>query len=105
MVVLIRDELVYPPTWLTSFRDLTLQLVVFHNCEVLIESEKPDDFYPWLKPRGMLDFVKDFVRPGTEKGIHLDTEVRFKPTFKVKYIVPENTLLIADCLGHSRPIN
>ena len=99
MIVLIRDELVYPPTWLASFRDLTLYLSIFHKCDVLIESEKPDHFYPWLRERGALDYVKEFIRPGTEKGIHLDTETRFSPTLKVSCIVPENMMQILSGLS------
>lgn len=103
MIVIIRDTLIEPPTWLASFRDLTLCLNVLYKCDILIESEIPDNFYPWLKPKGMLDFVADFVRPGEEKGIRLDTEVRIPPTVKVSRIIPENTVHILELLSDYIP--
>jgi hypothetical protein len=103
MILLIRDALVYPPTWLASFRDLTLFVAVTFKCDILIESDNPDDIYPRLKRRGALDFVRDFVRPGTERGVHLDTETRFPPTVSVGKIVPENTIKILECLSDYIP--
>lgn len=103
MIVLVRDELLYPPTWLASFRDLTLCVSVLYKCDILIESDVPDNFYTWLKPKGMLDFVKDFVRPGSERGVHLDTEARFRPTVSVDRIVPENTVHILELLSDYIP--
>ena len=104
MILLIRDMLVFPPTWLPSFRDLTLCIsVLYKKCDILIESDAPDNIYPWLKPQGTLDFVKDFVPPGKEKGVHLDTEVRFRPTVCVDQIVPENTVHILELLSDYIP--
>ena len=36
--------------------------------------------YKWLKPKGGMDFVDDFVPPGLEEGIRLDTELNFDPS-------------------------
>ena len=77
MILIIRDQLVNPPTWFSSFRDLTLYCHVFLHDEVVIESENPDPYYRWIKPRGGMDFVEDFVRPGTENGVHLDLEPNY----------------------------
>ena len=66
MLVIIRDELVNPPTWFASFRDLTLYCNVFLDTEVVIESPDPDPYVRWMRPRGGMDFVEDFVRPGSE---------------------------------------
>ena len=38
-----------------------------------------------------MDFVDDFVAPGIEAGIRLDTEPNFDPSIIVDRIVPENT--------------
>lgn len=90
MNLLIRDVLVNPPTWFLSFRDLTLYCDVFLRIDVLIESAEPDVYYHWIKPRGGMDFVKDFVRPGSEDGIRLDTEYNFSPSIITDRISPEN---------------
>ena len=42
MTLIIRDQLVNPPTWFASFRDLTLYCNVFMKDDVVIESEDPD---------------------------------------------------------------
>jgi hypothetical protein len=91
MVIIIRDELVNPPTWFSSFRDLTLICSLRLRADIVIESESADLYYKWLKPRGGMDFVEDFVRPGTESGLRLDTEFLLDPSIVVDRIVPENT--------------
>jgi hypothetical protein len=91
MNLLIRDSLVNPPTWFTSFRDLTLFCSTFLEIDVLIETRDPDLYYPWIKARGGMDFVEDFVRPGLEDGLRLDIEPNFPRTVVTDRIVPENT--------------
>jgi hypothetical protein len=39
--------------------------------QICIESDNPDPFYFWLKSRGGMDFVRGFVRPGSERGVRL----------------------------------
>lgn len=90
MTLIIRDVLVNPPTWFASFRDLTLYCSVFLNDDILIESDDVDPYYHWLKPRGGLDFVEDFVRPGAEDGVHLDVEPNFPRSVITDRIAPEN---------------
>lgn len=90
MVVLIRDELINPPTWFTSFRDLTLVISVFWQKSVVIESDNPDPYYYYLKDKGGMDFISDFVGMGKEQGIRIDFEPRFSPTIVTDRIVPEN---------------
>ena len=36
-----------------------------------------------------MDFVDDFVSPGSEEGLRLDTEFQFDPSIVVDRIVPE----------------
>ncbi|OIR07248.1 hypothetical protein GALL_105040 [mine drainage metagenome] len=90
MTLIIRDVLVNPPTWFTSFRDLTLYCNVFFHDDVVIESEDADIYYRWIKPRGGMDFVQDFVRPGSEDGVHLDIEYNYPRTVVTRRIAPEN---------------
>lgn len=52
MCLIIRDQLVSPPTWFASFRDLTLYCNVFLGAEIVIESEDPDPFWRWIRQRG-----------------------------------------------------
>lgn len=59
--------------------------------DILIESENVDLYYHWLRPLGGMDFVDDFIRPGTEDGLHLDIEFKYAPSIVVDRIVPENT--------------
>jgi hypothetical protein len=91
MTLIIRDSLVGPPTWFSSFRDLTLFCHVFLHFDTVIESEHADLYYRWLKTRGGMDFVEDFVRPGIEDGVRLDVEPNFPRTIITDRIVPENT--------------
>jgi hypothetical protein len=90
MCLIIRDQLVTPPTWFSSFRDLTLYCNVFLHAEIVIESENPDPYWKWMRVRGGMDFIEDFVRPGTECGVRLDTEPNFPLTVITDRIAPEN---------------
>lgn len=103
MLVLVRDELIGPPSWLASFRDLTLFLVTFRHDEIVIESLDPDPYYRWLKRAGGMDFVSDFVRPGVENGVRIDTTIRFPRTIVTARIVPENLEQILNQVDFYRP--
>jgi hypothetical protein len=103
MTLIIRDQLVNPPTWFSSFRDLTLYCSVFLKDDIVIESDDPDPYYRWMRPRGGMDFVEDFVRPGAEDGVHLDLEHNYPRTVVTDRIAPENVhsliRLILFCRG------
>ncbi|MFZ9682909.1 MAG: hypothetical protein ACO3DQ_06875 [Cephaloticoccus sp.] len=90
MTLIIRDQLVNPPTWFASFRDLTLYCSVFLHDDVVIESEDADPYWHWLRSRGGLDFVEDFVRPSTEDGVHRDTAPNYQRSVITDRIAPEN---------------
>jgi hypothetical protein len=90
MTLIIRDQLVNPPTWFASFRDLTLYCAIFLRDHVVIESDDIDTYYRWIKPRGGMDFVEDFVRPGAERGLHLDVRRNHPRTIVTDRIAPEN---------------
>lgn len=96
MILIIKDELVNPPTWFTSFRDLTLLCTLRLHVDVVIETEYADLYYRYLKDRGGMDFVSDFVTPKSEEGLRLDTEFLFNPSVVTDRIVPENTLQLYD---------
>ena len=90
MSLIIRDQLVTPPTWFSSFRDLTLYCHCFLKAEIVIESEDPDPYWRWIRARGGMDFVEDFVKPGTENGVRLDVEPNFPRSVITDRIAPEN---------------
>lgn len=90
MTLIIRDQLVGPPTWFPSFRDLTLYYKVFLRDDIVIESDEVDIYVRWMRPRGGLDFVADFVRPGSEDGVHLDVEPNYPRSVITDRIAPEN---------------
>lgn len=100
MTLIIRDQLVTPPTWFASFRDLTLYCHIFLHDDIVIESAEPDIYYRWIKPRGGMDFVEDFVRPGSEDGVRLDLEPTYPRSIITDRIAPENVhLLISQITG------
>jgi hypothetical protein len=90
MTLIIRDQLVNPPTWFASFRDLTLYCHIFLHDDIVIESDEPDIYYRWIKPRGGMDFVEDFVRRGSEDGVRLDLEHAYPRSIITDRIAPEN---------------
>jgi hypothetical protein len=91
MTLIIRDVLVNPPTWFASFRDLTLYCNVLLKVDIVIESDDIDTYYRWIKRRGGMDFVEEFVRPGSEEGVRLDCELNYPWTVLTDRIIPENT--------------
>jgi hypothetical protein len=56
-----------------------------------------------MRPRGGMDFIEDFVRPGAEDGVHLDLEHNYPRTVVTDRIAPENVhsliRLILFCRG------
>jgi len=90
MTLIIRDQLVCPPTWFASYRDLTLYCHIFLKQDIVIESEAADIYYRWIKARGGMDFIEDFVRPGSEHGTRLDLAAHAPGTIVTDRIAPEN---------------
>ena len=90
MTLVIRDQLICPPTWFASFRDLTLYCNIMLKLDIVIESDATDIYYHWIKPRGGMDFIKDFVRPGSEDGTRLDLACTKPRTVVTDRIAPEN---------------
>jgi len=104
MTLIIRDQLINPPTWFASFRDLTLYCNIFLKVDIVIESDNPDPYVKFIRPRGGMDFIEDFVRPGSEDGLHLDVEHSYPRTVITDRIAPENVHrligLIQACKGY-----
>jgi hypothetical protein len=90
MTLVIRDQLVCPPTWFASFRDLTLYCNVLLHLDIVIESDAADAYYRWIKPKGGMDFIADIVRPGSEEGARLDLTRSTPRTIVTDRIAPEN---------------
>jgi hypothetical protein len=67
-----------------------LYCAVFLKLDIVLESENPDPYYRWIKPRGGMDFVEDIVRPGSEPGVHLDIARQYPSTIITDRIAPEN---------------
>lgn len=62
-LVTINGHLVFPPSEVSVFRDITLYCKVFKQYKVLlhIEHNYQDICYKYLKERGCFDFVEDIV--------------------------------------------
>ena len=73
MRLLIDGKLALPPSSVSCFRDVTLYSSVFGQFEVLVEAKKKnrDMIWNWLRDRGAMDFVDDFVRPDHAHGVTL----------------------------------
>jgi hypothetical protein len=56
----------------------------------LIESDDVDIYYSWVKKKGGMDFIEEFVPIGREKGIRIDFENHYPNTIVVDRISPEN---------------
>ncbi|MBC7366931.1 MAG: hypothetical protein H7343_09005 [Undibacterium sp.] len=102
MTPTIRNQLVNPPTRFASFRDPTLYGHIFLHDPVVIESEDPDPCWRWMRPRGGMDFIEDFVRPGAEDGVPLDLEHNFPRTVISDRIAPENIHRLIAKIQHCR---
>ncbi|HCX76718.1 MAG TPA: hypothetical protein DHU93_16330 [Algoriphagus sp.] len=98
-----------PPSEGLYFRHLTMMARQELQYEaVCIEASKfdTDFFYPYLKKKGWLDYVDDFILPEwNESGIRIDTELNSPLTIKTRYIRYENTLNLLGQLKEMRVIN
>jgi len=73
MNLLISGELTAPPSEVSAFRTLTLYATTFKKLDCLVEVQPSqiDYYYHWLKDTYALDFVKQLVYVGEEKGFKL----------------------------------
>lgn len=80
------------------FRYLTMVAKQELNLDVVIEAdkEKTDFYFNFLKTKGWLDFVDEFVRPEWRvDGIRVDTELSYPNTILTRSISYENVLSLA----------
>jgi hypothetical protein len=72
-VLIIDAELTAPPSEVILFRDITMYTNVFLDQKILVEchKEERDFYYKWLRNKCALDFVEDFVKTNTVKGLFL----------------------------------
>jgi len=78
--LIIRGELVNPPTSISCFRDLTLAASIFLHYNVIVEVFPKDPYYVYLKRTGAMDYVEDILLPGEEVGIRVDKDFIYSPT-------------------------
>lgn len=102
MTLIIRAVLVNPPTWFSSFRDLTLHRHIFLRIDCVIESDAIDTYCHWIRRRGGMDFVEEFVRPGTEDGGRLDIGRHYPRTVVTDRIAPENMQRLINLIRMAR---
>jgi len=98
MSVLFWAGLINPPSMVISFREVTMLISEALNIPILIEAEpdEVDNYYNWIRKLGGMDFVEDFVSPGTEFGFRVDSACRFPNTVVIiDRIVSDNTSYIA----------
>lgn len=83
MNLLISGELSAPPSEVSAFRSLTLYATIFKHMDCLVEVQKEevDFYYKWLRNKYALDFVRQFVILGEEKGYRLEYASIHKITY------------------------
>lgn len=67
----INGDLVFPPSEVMVFRDVTLFTSVFIQTDLIIEinEQYKDTCYHYLKSVGAFDYVEDIVTPGESHGV------------------------------------
>jgi len=97
-----------PPSEGLYFRHVTMMAKKELDYCVVIESAKKDidHYYKFLKGKGWLDFVDDFIIPEwKEEGVRIDTKNRYPLTIKVPYIRCENALNLLGQIKSIRSID
>ena len=77
MVMLIKDELVNPPTWFSSFRDLTLVCTMRLHADIVIETKDTD--LCCRKPRGGNGFHRRFCDTQAGGGYSYRYRAKLRP--------------------------
>lgn len=70
-IVLVKHDLLFPPSEIGVFRDITLYTKMHTNYNILIESspEHIDTCFKYMMRTGAFDYVDDIVKPGEEHGV------------------------------------
>lgn len=63
MPIIVDARLTEPPSWVQSFRDVSMYVSVFIKKDVLVECNQSskDIYHRWLKRYGALDFVEEII--------------------------------------------
>ena len=96
-ILVISDALVEPPSEILPFRTVTMFSHEYLSMDVLLHTtqEMKDFYYQWMKPRGLMDYVKYFLNElEWENGVRIDPLGFYPNTVVVKYIRLENQLPI-----------
>ena len=107
MNLVIVSHLVKPPSEGLMFRHLTMEAKYTLSYEVTIESPKDlvDNYYHFLKKRGLFDFVDDIILPEWRiEGVRIDSELDYPRTVKADYIRCENVLNLMGQIATLRTI-
>jgi hypothetical protein len=97
MNLIILAHLSEIPSESLPFRYVTMIAKTELSMDVLIETEKElkDNYYNFLKNRGLLDYVEELVsREEKEDGIRIDDKLTYPNTILVKSIKFENVIQI-----------
>ena len=92
MILLVKAELAVPPSWPTTWRDITfLMYKDFEGIGAYCQRAEADMYYSWMKARGLLDYVDDFAFPEDHLyGLQIDNQATDNPTIYVDRLTPEN---------------
>jgi hypothetical protein len=95
--LVIADALVEPPSEIIPFRTITMICSENFGMDILLHTQQDmkDIYYHWMKPRGMMDYVKDIL---TElewvESIRLDVINIYPNSIQIKAITVENQMII-----------
>jgi len=95
MNLVIASQLVVPPSEGLMFRYLTMEAKYTLAFDVTVESPRDlvDDYYHFLKERGLFDFIDEIIVPEWRiEGVRIDSELNYPRTIQTKSITCENTL-------------
>ena len=96
-ILVIADALVEPPSEVLPFRTITMLSHDNLDMEILLHTtqEMKDVYYHWMKPKGMLDYIKYIINEREwEEGVRIDVLKYYPNTIVVKWIRIENQLSI-----------
>lgn len=75
-MLIINGNLIFPPSEVSCFRDITLYTHIYTNLPVLvqIESQHVDACYSYMRQTGSFDYVQDIITPDQETGMLLSDD-------------------------------
>jgi hypothetical protein len=92
-ILVITDTFVEPPSEVLPFRTITMMAHYELDMEVLLHTtqDMKDLVYHWMKPRGMMDYIKYILNElEYEDGIRIDVVGYYPHSIRVDAIRLEN---------------